>query len=73
MLLLSVVPVKRKPSVMVVETAKAKDWTVPDDGRRIFDGKERIAIAERVAGPAQNLPPWVRVSGGEVPEEAEGA
>lgn len=50
---------RRKPAVMIVVVTKATDWQDPDDGRRIFDGTERIRIAEPAPSPAVHLPPWL--------------
>ncbi len=53
---------RRRPLVLVVEVERAKDWELPDDGRRIFTGTERIVIAEPPASPALNLPPWLMIA-----------
>ncbi len=44
---------------MVVEVDRPKDWELPDDGRRVFPGEERIPIAERPVSMTPNLSPWL--------------
>jgi hypothetical protein len=50
---------RRKALVLVVEVERAKDWEMPDDGRRVFTGEERIVIAELPGSSPPNLPPWL--------------